>query len=91
MVWLVPFAAIAAARGDRLVGGLVFGLVALSVLDFNLIWELVHTNMNLPQEIVLLRNLLLVVLVGVCLAGLYRRTRGAAMDVPTPRSVEAAA
>ncbi|HEV3449902.1 MAG TPA: glycosyltransferase family 87 protein [Acidimicrobiia bacterium] len=91
MIWMVPFAAIAAARGDRLVAGLVFAVVALSVLDFNLIWELVHTNQNLPQEIVLLRNALLLVLVGVCLARLFRRARGAALDVPSPRSVEAAA
>jgi hypothetical protein len=91
MIWMVPFAAIAVARGDRIVGGLVLAVVALSVLDFNLIWELVHTNQNLPQEIVLLRNFLLVVLIGVCLTQLWRRARGAVVDVGEPESVEAAA
>ena len=33
LIWIVPFAAVAAARGDRLVGGLVLAVVALSVLD----------------------------------------------------------
>jgi hypothetical protein len=91
LVWIVPFAAIAAARGDRLVGGLAAAVVALSVVDLNLIWELVHTNLNLPQEVVLLRNLALVVLVGVCLSRLYRRARGAAVGLPALESVEAAA
>ena len=91
LIWIVPFAAIAAARGDKLVGGLVTAVVALSVLDLNLVWELVHTNQNLPQEVVLLRNFLLVVLLGVCLARLWRRARGAVLDVATPESVEAAA
>jgi hypothetical protein len=91
LIWIVPFAAIAASRGDRLVAGLVMAVVALSVLDFNLIWELVHTNQNLPQEVVLLRNFLLLVLLGVCFARLWRRARGAVVDVATPESVEAAA
>ena len=91
MIWLVPFAAIAAARGDRLIGGLVTAVVALSVADLNLVWELVHTNMALPQEIVLLRNLLLVVLIGVCLRRLVGRARQPAVAVAPSASVEAAA
>jgi len=91
LIWIVPFAAIAAARGDKPVAGLVTAVVALSVLDLNLIWELVHTNQNLPQEVVLFRNFLLVVLLGVCFARLWKRARGAVLDVPTPESVEAAA
>jgi Glycosyltransferase family 87 len=91
LIWIVPFAAVAAARGDRLVGALTMAVVALSVLDLNLVWELVHTNQNLPQEVVLLRNFLLVVLLGVCFARLWRRARGAVAAVATPESVEAAA
>jgi hypothetical protein len=91
MIWLVPFAAIAAARGDKLVGGLVTAVVALSVADLNLVTELVRTNDVLPQGIVLVRNLLLVVLVGVCFARLVRQARQPAVAAAPPELVEAAA
>jgi hypothetical protein len=91
MIWLVPFAAIAAARGDKVIGGLVLAIVALSVADLNLVWELVHTALFAPQAILLGRNVLLVALVGVCLARLVQGVRRPAVAVPAPVSVEAAA
>ncbi len=91
LIWIVPFAAIAAARGDKLIAGLVFAIVCLSVADLNLVWELVHTALFAPQAIVLGRNLLLVGLVGVCLARLVHGIRRPVMAVPAPVSVEAAA
>jgi hypothetical protein len=91
LAWIVPFAAIVTVRGDKLVGGLTFAVVALSVLDLNLIWELVHTNQWFPQEVVLLRNLLLVVLLIVCLARLVAGARRRAVEQPARETVEAAA
>ena len=91
MIWIVPFAAIAAARGEKVIAGLVFAVVALSVADLNLVWELVHTGQFAPQAIVLGRNVLLVALVGVCLARLIQGVRQPAVAVPAPVSVEAAA
>jgi hypothetical protein len=92
LVWMVPFAAIVAARGDRLIGGLVLAVVALSVLDLNLVWELVHTNLAFPQEIVILRNVVLVALVVLCArrlaVGLLRRP---ALRLTLARAEEAAA
>ncbi len=90
-VWLVPFAAVVAARGDWAIGRLTLAVVALSVLDFNLIQELVHTSAWAPQAIVLVRNALLVVLVGMCLARLVRTSRRPALDLGAPQVVEAAA
>jgi Glycosyltransferase family 87 len=91
MIWIVPFAAIVAARGDKLIAGMVFGVVVLSVADLNLVWELVHTSLFAPQAIMLARNVLLVALVGVCLARLIQGVRRPALSVPAPVSVEAAA
>ncbi len=91
LAWIVPFAAIVTVRGDKLVGGLTLAVVALSVLDLNLIWELVHTNEWLPQEVVLARNLVLVVLLIVCLARLVAGARRHAVAQPAGEAVEAAA
>ncbi len=91
LIWIVPFAAIAASRGDKLIAGLVFAVVALSVADLNLVWELVHTGTFPPQAILVGRNVLLVALVGVCLARLLQGAHRPAMAVPEPVSVEAAA
>jgi hypothetical protein len=91
LVWLVPFAAIVAAHGDWAIGRLTAVVVALSVVDFNLIQELVHTNGWVPQAIVLTRNVLLVVLVGRCLARLVRGARRPAFSLAAPEAVEAAA
>jgi Glycosyltransferase family 87 len=91
LAWIVPFAAIAAVRGDKLVAGLTFGAVALSVIDLNQIWELVHTNEWFPQEVVLIRNLVLVALLVVCLVRLVNGARRRAVEQPTGAAVEAAA
>ena len=91
LLWLVPFAAIVAARGDWAIGRLTTVVVALSVLDLNVIQELVHTNSWWPQAIVLGRNVLLVILVGKCLAALVRGARRPALDLAPPATVEAAA
>jgi hypothetical protein len=91
LLWLVPFAAIVAARGDWAIGRLTTVVVALSVLDLNVIQELVHTNSWWPQAIVLGRNVLLVILVGKCLARLVRGARRPALDLAPPATVEAAA
>lgn len=91
LIWIVPFAAIVAARGDRLVAGLVLAAVGLSVLDLNLVWELVHTNLFVPQAIVVLRNVVLVALVGVCVARLVQGLRRPALAIVPSEPVEAAA
>ncbi|HSO95373.1 MAG TPA: glycosyltransferase family 87 protein [Acidimicrobiia bacterium] len=91
LIWLVPFAAIVAARGDWLIGRLALVIVALSVVDLNVIQELVHTNSWWPQAIVLGRNVLLVTLVGICLARLVRGARRPALGLAAPAKVEAAA
>ena len=91
VLWLVPFAAISAARGDWAIGRLTIAVVALSVLDLNVIQELVHTNSWWPQAIVLGRNVLLVILIGTCLARLVRGGRRPALDLAVPSTVEAAA
>jgi hypothetical protein len=90
-IWMVPFAAIAAARRDRVVGGLALAIVGLSVLDLNLVVELVHTNLAVPQAVILVRNGLLVALVGVCVHRLWVGARRPALDVAVPEPVEAAA
>ncbi len=91
VIWIVPFAAIAASRGDRLVGGLVLAIVALSTLDLNLVVELVRTSLVVPQLVVLVRNGLLVALVGVCVQRLWVGARAPALRLATPEPVEAAA
>lgn len=90
-LWLVPFAAIVAARGDWAIGGLTTAVVALSVFDLNVIQELVHTDNWWPQAIVLGRNVVLVILVGLCLQRLVRGARRPALGLAVPRMVEAAA
>ena len=91
VLWLVPFAAIVTARGDWAIGRLTVVVVGLSVVDLNVIQELVHTNSWWPQAIVVGRNGLLVILVGKCLAQLVRGARRPALDVAAPERVEAAA
>ena len=71
-IWLVPFAAIAVAYGDRLIGGLTLLVVALSVIDFAQIDSYANTNAVAPQVVVLVRNATLVALVVVCFVRLAR-------------------
>jgi hypothetical protein len=81
--WLVPFAAIAAAHGDRLIGRLTLLVVTLSVVDFALIDRYANTSAVVPQAVVLIRNAALIALVVVCFARLARR--------PAPVPIGAAA
>ena len=74
-IWLVPFAAIAVAHGDRLIGRLTLLVVALSVVDFALIDTYANTNAVAPQVVVFARNAALIALIAVCFARLARRSR----------------
>ncbi|HSO96383.1 MAG TPA: glycosyltransferase 87 family protein [Acidimicrobiia bacterium] len=76
-IWLVPFAAIAVASGDRLVGWLTLLVVALSVIDFAQIDTYANSNAVAPQVVVLARNAALVALVVVCFVRLARAGRPA--------------
>jgi hypothetical protein len=71
-VWLVPFAAIAVAYGDRLIGRLTLVVVSLSVVDFALIDTYANTNAVAPQVVVLARNAALIALIVVCFVRLAR-------------------
>jgi Glycosyltransferase family 87 len=72
-VWLVPFAAIAVAHGDRLIGRLTLVVVALSVVDFVLVDSYANTSAVAPQVVVLARNATLIALVVVCFVRLARQ------------------
>jgi glycosyl transferase family 87 len=74
-IWLVPFAAIAVAHGDRLIGRLTLLVVALSVVDFTLVDRYANTNAVAPQVVVLARNAALIALTAVCFARLAHRSR----------------
>jgi hypothetical protein len=87
-VWLVPFAAIAVAHGDRLVGRLTLVVVALSVVDFALIDSYANTSAVAPQVVVLARNATLIALIVVCFVRLARRAGRLPADAVAP-SVEA--
>ena len=85
LCWLLPFAAIAWAHGERIAGWLTLGLVALSTVDLLLIKELVD-GQALPQAMVLARNMLLLGFVG------YSGARLAALAIrrdssPAPASL----
>jgi hypothetical protein len=78
--WLLPFAAVAAAGGERTIGWLS-GLVALlSTLGLNLVKELNH-GVPIAMAIVLARNAALLVLVVVAITRLVRLARVAAAPV----------
>lgn len=81
VVWVLPFAALVAVAGDRLVGGLTFAVSAVTTLTYPLVLDAAdgHLYATLP---VLLRNMLLVALLVVAtqrLAGLR--------DTPAPNAV----
>ena len=87
VVWFLPFAAITAARGDRLVGGLTIAVTALTTLSYPLVlsasegavWAIVP---------VLARNLVLVALFVVALQSLagYRQATGSSSGAPAAPS-----
>ncbi|MCU1458893.1 MAG: hypothetical protein JWL73_2985 [Actinomycetia bacterium] len=90
--WLLPFAAIAAAGGERAVGWLTAVIGALSTLGFDLVREL-GAGDGFPASIVLVRNSLLWVLLGLVTVRLHRMRHHPPPDsdtdtVPTGRRVE---
>jgi hypothetical protein len=88
--WLLPFAAIAAAGGERAIGWLTAGAAALSTLGFYLIGPL-NTGDQSAMAVVLVRNALLVVLLGVVVVRLLRLARGAPGGRPRVPAAEHAA
>jgi hypothetical protein len=61
VAWLLPFAAIAAARHERTIAGLTFATAVLSTLGLNLVKE-VNVGDPLPMTVIVVRNVLLVAL-----------------------------
>jgi hypothetical protein len=86
-IWLVPFAAIAVAHGNRLVGRLTLLVVALSVADFALIDTYANTNAVAPQVVVVARNAALIALIAACFVRLARRAgpRPSGASAPSDR------
>src|SRR5439155_5998306 len=72
--WLLPFAAIAGAGGERAVGWLTAGVATLSTLDLDLVKEVNHGE-ALPMAVVLVRNALLVALLVVAVVRIARPAR----------------
>jgi hypothetical protein len=81
--WLLPFAAIAAAGGERLVGALTAVAAVLSTLGLNLVKEL-NRGDAFPAAVVILRNAVLVALFVVVVVRLVRSrpSPGVTMGVP---------
>jgi hypothetical protein len=69
--WLLPFAAIAAAGGERAVAWLTAAVGGLSTLGLDLVKEL-NAGEGFPAAVVLVRNLLLVTLLVVVVVRLVR-------------------
>jgi len=77
--WLLPFAAIAAAGGERAVGWLTACAAALSTLDFFLI-DSVNSGDQGAMAVVFVRNGLLALLLGVVVVRLIRIARGGPVE-----------
>jgi hypothetical protein len=71
MSWLLPFAAIAAAGGERVIAWGTALVAGLSTLDLNLVKE-VNRGLPLPMGIVLVRNVLLLALLVVAVVRVAR-------------------
>ncbi len=71
LVWLLPFAAIAAAHGERLVSRLVFVASGLSVALLALLPELIHGG-TFALVVLALRNAVLVALLAALAVRLIR-------------------
>jgi Glycosyltransferase family 87 len=69
--WLLPFAAIAAAHGKRLVARLTFVVIGLSVALLALLGELIHGG-TLALLVLALRNVLMIALLAVVATRLAR-------------------
>jgi len=65
--WLLPFAAIAWASGERAVTWLTAGAALLSTLGLNLVKEL-NAGQSFPAMVVLVRNVVLLALLVVVIA-----------------------
>lgn len=78
--WLLPFAAIAAARNERVIGAMTFGIAALSTLGLNLGKEL-NFGEPVPMTVVVVRNALLVALLATAVTRIARSRR-----TPTPHA-----
>jgi hypothetical protein len=73
LLWLLPFAAIAAAHGERLVTGLVFVGFALSTALLALLPELIHGG-TFALFVLILRNAVLVALLAALAIRLMQST-----------------
>ena len=84
IVWMLPFAALVAAAGDRLVGGLTLAITAITTVSYVLVLDAAegHLYGMLP---VLVRNVLLVVLLVVA----FQRLAGVRREEPVPVPAEA--
>ncbi len=85
LVWLLPFAAIAAVNGELLVAELVVGASALSVLELGCSTSCSDGD-AFPVIIVLVRN---VVLIGLFLACVYRLSSVPSPNLASSDSVDA--
>jgi hypothetical protein len=74
VAWLLPFAAIAVAGGERVIGWLTGVVALLSTLGFNLVKE-VNRGVPFAMGVVVARNAALVALVAVAVVRLVRLAR----------------
>ena len=74
VLWLLPFAAIAAAGGEWAIGWLTALVAGLSTLDLNLVKE-VNRGVEFPMVVVLLRNCALVLLLVVAVVRVFQARR----------------
>jgi len=74
VLWFLPFAALATARGDRTIGALSLAIASLSMVGLAWIHGLIPGEWHVIA-VIGLRNLLLVVLLGVCLSRLWSSAR----------------
>jgi Glycosyltransferase family 87 len=81
--WLLPFAAIAVAGGERIIGWLTALVALLSTLGLNLVKEVIHGE-PLAMAVVLARNAALLLLLAVAITRLIRLAR----VVTVPAAVE---
>lgn len=79
--WLLPFAAIAAAEGERRVAGLTAAVALLSTLGLFLVSEVNHGDPG-AMAVVLVRNGALLALLGVAVGRLVRLARAGPTPVP---------
>jgi hypothetical protein len=87
VVWLLPFAAIAATYRERLIAALTFVVCSLSVVSLNLTKELA-AGAPVPMTIVVIRNALLVALCAVSAARLVQMARPHAEIHALPQRTE---